>query len=434
MLVDRAQGIRGSDSPRAQLGAVGRISGVDWIIVALACVYAFILHFGSLFRFSNDEASEGVSTIVALTIIVFGVPRILRGLSAERLFQVLLFAISWSVLASAIIGYETHTALIEAIRLGGYVALSAVIMSTPFSPRAAFALWSSVALGLLASAVLSVVDFLGWIDIPGANSVQAATDVGSVSVDQAAGFFARRSAMAAVFSLSIAGCFVFAFRQARLQVAGFFFLCGMFGMLCLFFTHNRSGLLSPLIALAAYMWVTPIIPTGRKVLIGLAGLAVAVLVLVGLSTLFPLQTEVYKQSLDIFDDRRDAENVKSDLARVQLLKIALDSMAAAPLGHGFTAIAIGTETMNAHNVITYIAWALGLMAIPVFAAITMIVIARVRLHPGENPTAHFDAGRWALLSWMLHNMTHNSIAMGLGWIALGVVLGARKRLPTVRYV
>ena len=138
-----------------------------------------------------------------------------------------------------------------------YVALAAVVSRTFLSQSQVFILWICIAVRLVLSAALTIVDFAGIVDVPYNNNLWLTTKIGVERVEQASGFFARRSGMAAIFSIGIAGSLVFALAHASLAVRLFFLMAGSTGLLCVFLTHNRSGVLGPLAVVSVYALLSP---------------------------------------------------------------------------------------------------------------------------------------------------------------------------------
>jgi hypothetical protein len=326
------------------------------------------------------------------------------------------------------LGGEAAGTLSSVVELAGYLLLAAAISRTRWRPSQLSALWLLMAGGLFISSSLTIVDYAGIVDIPYNNDATRSTSAGGFSVWQASGFFARRSGMAAIFVLSITGSLVLALARESVKARLYFLAAASSGLLCLFLTHNRSGVLSAIAVVAVYTLVSPRFRGGRRIKILLGGAAASGIFLAIVILFFPEHVAVYRAKLG-FIGLADT-TWESDAYRYELFIAAIKSIGKNPLGNGFTMITLpGGIAYNPHNVVTAIIWAAGgfsFIWLPLFtAALYLSLGRRLANRPARPLPVESDALSCALLAWLLNGMTHNTIFTGLAWALFGLMLSIR---------
>jgi hypothetical protein len=321
-------------------------------------------------------------------------------------------------------------ALISLLKVTCYVLLAAVVSRTRLGEAQVLTLWICLAGSLLVSAGLTVIDFSGIVDIPYNNNLWIATRVGGVDVEQASGFFPRRSAMAAIYSISIVGSLVFALAHRSLVLRLFFLSAGSIGLLCVFLTHNRSGVLGSLAVIAVYTLVSPRFRGFRRIGIVVAGVVIGLILLIITVRYYPEHASIYLAKLGFIG--LSETTWESDHFRIDLFLAAVKSIGTNPLGNGMTLVKLpGGVLMSSHNVVTEIIWEAGIFSLiwlPVFAATLYSYFSRRRFlgRSARLPAAiEYDAVSCALFVWLVNGMVHNTIHTGLAWILFGVVISAR---------
>lgn len=410
--------------------AGGLASPADRLIFfPLLCLYAILVQFGSLVRFSTDESSRGVSTGIVLVVIGLGAWRCLRALLEEQIFWVLGILIVYLTLPSLLVS-EPRAAFGQLFELTGYVLLAAVISRTNLRASQVGLLWGCIAVGVLLSAGLTIADFAGVVDVPYNNDLLIETKAGGQVVQQATGFFARRSGMAAVFSLGITGSLVLGLAHRSLTARGFFLVAGVAGLLCLFLTHNRSGVLGSGFVVLAYASLSPRFRGASRIGILLASTLVGLGFLAIVYRYYPEHVSIYLVKLGF---RGLAETSwESDYARVDLFQTALKSLTVRPLGNGLTLIELpGGLSLNPHNLITAIIWGAGIFAfvwLPLLGVTLYVYFGRrfgSRRGAQLRANLYGDAVSCALVAWLLNGMAHNTLFTGLAWLLFGVTIANR---------
>jgi hypothetical protein len=404
--------------------------GVNWLLFfPLICVYVVLVHFGSLFRFTAEETSRGPSTFIVVALIMLGLGRVIRAFTTEKFIFWTLAALIMYLVMLAAFTPDPSAALWQPIELGGYVLLGAAISRTEWSRSRLSILWLLMAGALFISSFLTIVDYAGIIDVPYNNDATTSTATAGLEVWQASGFFVRRSGMAAIFGLTIAGSLALALAHESPLTRLYHFAAAAAGLLCLFLTHNRSGVLSAIAVIGVYTLVSPRFQGSRRINILLGAAVAGVFLLAVVIAFFPEHLVVYVAKLG-FIGLAD-ETWASDAYRLKLFIAAIQGVGENPLGNGFTKIPLkGGLLMNPHNMVTAIIWASGLFSffwLPTFAAAVCTSFSRRFTSPRKRPHAppESDAIACALFAWLLNGMTHGMIFTGLAWVLFGLMLSIR---------
>jgi len=416
-----------NQAPRGGLSLTGV---VNWLLFfPLVCVYVVLVHFGSLFRFSAEENARGPSTYIVLALVALGIGRIARAFVTEKLiFWTLTALVIYVAVTTALLPLPL-AALNAPLEFAGYVLLAAAISRTRWRRSQISTIWILMAGGLLVSSSLTIVDYIGMIDVPYNNEATTSTTAAGLKVWQASGFFPRRSGMAAFFGLSITGSLVLALAHESFRARLYFLAAASSGLLCLFLTHNRSGVFAAIFVIAIYTLLSPRFKGSRRINILLGASVAGGLLLTVVILLFPDHLTVYVAKLG-FIGLAD-ETWSSDRYRVDLFVAAIRSITENPLGNGFTKISLSSGlAMNPHNVVTAIIWATGIFSfiwLPLFAAAVYLALSgRLENRSDRAPLrVESDALTFALFAWLVGGMTHNILFTGLAWIMFGLMLSIR---------
>lgn len=132
-------------------------------------LYAFLVHFGTVFRFTDVESAAGTSTILAVLVIVLAGIRGCQAAIRINVYQTLLGLIFWIGLVSAPLarGASQINSLVQVATMIGYVLFAAAVSVTVRSERWASRIIFFLGLGLAIASFLTIVDYLGIIDVPG---------------------------------------------------------------------------------------------------------------------------------------------------------------------------------------------------------------------------------------------------------------------------
>jgi hypothetical protein len=399
------------------------------VFFPLICIYGVLAYFGTVVKFSDDLNSQGPSTIIALVLILLGANRVFRAFLEERIFWVLGILVLYLVVPSALVPDEA-TSMRLLVELTGYVLLAAAVSRMRLDRSQLFVFWACLAGALLLSSVITLVDHAGIVDVPYNNETTAETRMAGQSVKQASGFFLSRSTMAVFFSLGITGSLVLALaHRGRLRARVYFLSAGIAGLLCLFLTHNRSGVLGSAAVVAVYALVSPRFRGIRRIGILMGAGLLGVIFIAIVARYYPEHATVYMAKLGFVGLAETT--VSSDVLRVDLFVEAIRSLATDPLGHGYTKIPLpGGKLLNPHNLVTRVIWAAGLFSflwIPLFGVTLYSYFSRRFGNPptGTSASVESDAVSYALLAFIVNGMTHEGSFTGLAWLLLGLMVSVR---------
>ena len=418
-----------TSAPLAQGSAPFRPMMDRYFFFPLLCIYVMVVQFGSLGRYSDAESSFGLSTVIVAIFVLFGMQRLVWATIGERVFWVIGLLLLYLVIPS-VMSEEPIKSLLMLLQVACYIALAAVASRTFLSRSQVFTLWVCIAAGLFVSAALTIVDFAGLVDVPHNNDLWLTTKVGAEQVEQASGFFMRRSGMAAIFSIGIAGSLVFALAHASLAVRLFFLVTGSTGLLCVFLTHNRSGVLGPLAIVMVYALVSPRFRGLRKIGMLMVSIVIGMSFFFFIVRYYPEHASIYTAKLGFLG--LSDTTWESDYLRIDLFIAAMRSMGSKPLGNGFSMVRLPSGIwLNAHNVVTAIIWAAGIFSLvwlPIFAATVFSYFRGTPSRRGgvRRPSSvENDAVMCGLFTWLANGMTHNSLQTGLAWLLFGVLISGR---------
>jgi hypothetical protein len=360
--------------------------------------------------------------------VVLGLIPAVVVVTRERVYQLLLILLVFMTVSSALSDATVMESLLRAAQLGFYVGLSAVVAATLHTSQWMHRFWMAAIFGMAISGMLTIVDFVGIWDVPRNNELGFSTQIGSGRVEQAAGFFFNRTGMAAVFVFSITGALIIAIANNNLAIRVKCGLAAAIGLIAIALTHNRSAVLSSVLAMLAYIVMSGRLGSVRRVR-QLIAVAVAGFVCIGVLLIyFPEHVAVYVEKL-AFVSGSDAAS-ESDRSRFTLFMIAVKSLGVSLIGNGFTDVKYGlmeSQRINPHNIITGLLWGAGILFIvwlPFFVVtLRSRVVRALKVVSHDRTTAvYLDAACYALLAWLLHNMTHYSLNTGIVWVGLGVIL------------
>ncbi len=201
-------------------------------------------------------------------------------------------------------------------------------------------------------------------------------------------------------------------------------------MLCVFLTHNRSGVLGPLAIVSVYALVSPRFRGLRKIGMLMASIVIGICFFFFVARYYPEHASIYTAKLGFLG--LSDTTWESDYLRVDLFIAAIRSLGSKPLGNGFSMIRLPSGIwLNAHNVVTAIIWAAGVFSLvwlPIFAATVFSYFrgtqSRRRGVRGPSSVEH-DAVICGLFTWLANGMTHNSLQTGLAWLLFGVLISDR---------
>jgi hypothetical protein len=294
-------------------------------------------------------------------------------------------------------------------------------------------------IGGFISSTLTLIDFFGIVDVPHVNDGNAfytATSLGAVL--QASGPFARRSAMAAYFSLLIplAVLMVLNVKSLSKSTKLFYILTSLTSFVALLLTHNRAGLLGPLIAIVIISISTARSPAKVLRLLGVAVIGIG-LVSWLLATVFHSQWVVYEALLRLNNEPVQGSYVteESDAIRLVLFQFVMSSLKGNPIGNGYSLLE-GWRNPHAdpHNIASQIIWAAGGLGIVWLVYFSVGFFRRIK--PRFTKVALRDPfSRYvivltgSLLGFVTCGMMHQILGTGMAWLFLGMILKMSTALP-----
>jgi len=410
-----------------KLGTSRAASIERWIYAPLIVMYVVSVQFATVTRSPSTETDSGLSTAVMALLLVVAPLRGLRGLLTEPLLWGVLILLLYLIVPTAMAGGGVP--LFRLAMMSAYLLVAASVSRCTFSKEQYGVIFNALAASLLISAFLTIVDFMGLVDVPYCNEITFDTKLDGTRTEQASGFFDHRSAMAAVFSIAITSSAILAVTTDRMRSRLLYSLAATLGLIALFLTHNRSGVLGSILVVGFFAVFSRRFTRSQRVwLLGTAGLA-SVFLLGVIGVLFPEHLDVYVAKLGFLGlaDR----TWESDSLRVDFFIFALQSLGTNPLGHGLSKLEFYPGVfISPHNVITAIIWAGGLFSLCwllVYGAVVAAYLSRMhRIFAGRNAawSATTEASAYSLLVWIVNGMTHQTLATGLAWLLLGLFLAS----------
>ncbi len=418
--------MQGRGSAKSTTGAARHVivsPGKRRLVFWLTMVYVFIVHHGSLFRFSTAENSPGLSTVLAAVIILVGFSSIKRGLLNHPTCKLLTTLCVLAFLASAFSPFGFVEPLISLAKLMLYYLVALVVASQYFSRKEISQIILASVSGLFLASAMTIVDSAGLVKIPKCNELQYTSKVHEGAkmrrVSQASGFFARRSAMAAYYCISIVSAYFLILGSKNIRVRLLGVAAFAAGLGCVMSTHNRSAVISVILSVLCFVAFRKSVSSSKRINL-IIGTAVVGIVSGWLALVFMSDhIDVYLSKFSYLTSNGAAGESQSDLGRIKLLHFTLDQMWECPLGHGLTSLKLANgRRYSPHNIVTALIWAIGLWAflwVPMFAY-AMSQIAKIK------KSALADLLLFSLLAGFLNSMTHDSLFTGLAWVYFGLLL------------
>lgn len=408
---------------------------------ALFMVYLFLAPLGNVARFSTAEAGYGATTVLLLAVVGFKLIPNLRVLRRDKLLFSLAILTAWMGVVSFVTP-NMLAGLAGAFGFALYVLFACAAYRINWNSVALHRLLMSFVFGGFVCSLFTIVDFFGIVDIPRFNEgagLYTSTSLGSVL--QASGPFPRRSALATYFALLIP-LSVQLTRYVKPMRTTHRLICestAVMASITLLLTHNRAGLIGAWIAVALISLVTAQSP-GKFFRLLAAGITVAAIGGWVLVTYFPAQLIVYEALLKIGDMKIEGYYVEgSDQIRLNLFLHAIRSLAANPLGNGYTLVRglAGHPNADAHNIATQIIWAAGVVGIGWLVFFVVVIVRRLRRLVSKealrDPTLRYGIViASGLFGWAITGMMHQILGTGVAWLLAGALIKLTRGRPAVQ--
>jgi hypothetical protein len=378
--------------------------------------------------------------VLLLLVVLLALPSALKTTLREPVFQAFGVLILWMIGASAL-APEPLDALVNGGTLVVYLFAAATAFHYLCDDNRIFQLLTALALAGCLGAMATIVDHMGLVDLPGVNEATSATHTELGYIMQASGPFARRSAMAAYYTLIISTCILLPLlcRSLKTGAKVFFFFTAGLCALALMLTHNRAGVLGAAMAAGAVAIASARSPI--RLIRTLSIIAVIALVLIAAVNLwFPDLWMAYQTLLGIGGVASADDLSESDQSRLVFAQLALLSVLNNPIGHGYSLLAgvPGYEgyLVDPHNILSQVIWGSGLFGLFWLLFFGSRAAARsLRLLRGRSSKE--PSGQLllvllgALLAFLLTGMTHTIISTGVAWILFGTLLRLVRRQEAV---
>lgn len=405
------------------------------LLMIVIVTYSFLAPLGNLARFGNHEGAFGVTTILLLVLVLGGLTVLPTVFSRERVFQALLLLILW-LIAASIFAAEPLGALLNGGSLLVYLGGAMLAYHAFSSPDRVLLFLKTLCLAGLIGSLVTIIDFLGFLNFPGVNEQIKGTRTEHGHILRASGMFYRRTAMAAYYVLIITMGLGFALFATRMKRSSrfFFFLAAVSCFIALALTHNRSGVIAPMLALVIVYSLRASNPL-QLIRVGLSSALSLGVIAIVVVQIFPDLWFAYKHILSIGSD---APRAASDALRWEFAKHAIASLASNPLGHGYSWLvgtpSYGSVPVDPHNILTQVIWGAGFIGILWLVVIGWWCRKVFVLMMSRSLTRSLEGQLWlvmvaALVAFFLNSMMHTSISTGVAWFLFG---GAVRLTITVR--
>lgn len=394
--------------------------------------YAFSVCFGSYLRI-EAVIPVGVSTALLIPVFLLMFSRVFYKFPLEQIFLLLFALVTYTFFAALFSPTGVFLAFKNSSILGAYVLVAVCVYSANFSSKYIVGFILSFTLGLLVTSSLSLLDYYNFVSLSGVNDQILITKVSGFEVEQGSGFFANRSAMAAYLSLLVPICFWMGVTSHSNRHRILYFSSVIFALIMLASSHNRSGLLAIVlsISIGAFFFGGVTSGTGLRRLVLVGILLTAIFSVLALFYPDHFSVLLAKYLFIVPDSSGNLD--ETDNLRFLLLKGSLMELLSNPFGHGLSKVYIPEKMpfpLDAHNVLTHIVWSAGIIGI-----IWLIVLAPLLARKLKIPRSSvgddlrvLQAINIGLLSWLINNMFHNSLAIAMLWILFGMTLSLRRNL------
>ena len=398
-------------------------------------LYAFFAPLGNLVRFGSEENAFGATSIIITLICLSSFQIGLRVAQRHFVFKAFAIIIVW-MMAASFFAVDPVGAFVNGGSLVFYFILMAVAFFYLQEERLIFKTLALFCFGGLISSLITVVDFLGVIHVPGFNESTFGTATDQGAILQASGPFSRRTALAAYYTIVIASGLLMSliYRHTTLLKRFLFFSSAVMCAIALMLTHNRAGIIS-----AAFSCVYILL--GRSLSLQKVLIFVLLILLGGyalasaMKSFFPDALIVYGALIGIGEIYVvDTYQAESDAIRFVLLWHSLTSVVTNPIGHGYSLLFGVSERVDEladpHSMLTQVIWGAGFFGLVwLFYMLRLGLMETVKLVRQEGHQTSINSLALAilggLLSFFIAGLAHTLISTGIAWLLLGALLRLR---------
>lgn len=396
------------------------------IALLLAGLYCFFIPFGDVLR-RGEEASLGLASLLIAGFVLISINRHMLAALMHPLALVLSAMIFLSVVG--LISYPGNfvAGLTRTAATYFYVVVLVAAVSIETRGDELDRIINFLVCGMLVASTIAIVDSLGFYKFSFLKDAATASKVDGQQIEQAGGFFSRRSAMAAVYAVAVPLMAVIGLKKNTLVMRCLYLAASSVSWIALFLTHNRSGVLA---IVAVVLWYIVYYSEGslaKRLGSSLITVVVAGAFFAVVSIYFSEDLFVYVEKLSFLVEK-DGEASRSDASRIYFFIEAIKSLGSSPLGNGFTLMYTDLYGFKSpHNIITYLIWATGVLSFVWLPLLFVQFKKSLRSNRYKTSSSEFYvlAIKLGVISFMLNNMTHNSFNTGIFWLLLGLGIGHR---------
>lgn len=410
----------------------------DKIIFFLVSCYFFITPFGNVFRFSLQENSLSVGTIIVFLVVLLTFLKTMPMFFKKKIWFILFLLLFWLLFSS--LYADDKTAYIMLFQLFIYVLFAMGLATINFTTDRLNRFFLVTISALLISSILTIVDFWGIMNIPYFNDFSYGGKIlGGAKVMGASGPFGSRTGMASYYAILLILIVVYGFTVRNKYIQIFSLITVIIGIIALMISFNRAAPFAIIIATLIFI-VQGINTVKSKAKVVLCLIFFAFFSIVVIQKYFPRQTKAisYKMQLTIgigeYSENDLESQRESDALRGYLLKTALKKVFENPIGHGLTRIPInnGEFMRNPHGNITQIIWGTGFFGIfwIIILGVQCLKLFTIKL---DYPFyIYHESIKYGLLGWGLVSMTHTNWATGIAWALIGIMIRLNQATPRAK--
>jgi hypothetical protein len=401
-------------------------------VLFLLCIYFAVSLFGNVFRFSPEEGSLGIGTILLCAIVVLTFKDALKEFFKKKLWFALLLLLALCSFSSLFGDWETGYFYL--LHLTIYVLFAAGLSTIRFTLKNLNVLFGVIIFSLLISSTITSLDFAGIINAPYFNDfTEGVRTADNINIVGASGPFLGRNYMCAYFGPLLPAIAIFGFlaRQKSIQIPAF--AAFVSGLTALLISFNRAAPLAFCLSILLFC-VSLANPLRIKARIfggSLLGICASLLIIY---LCFPDQMTAIKYKVNLtlgvgnYREEHFGKQRKADLRRIEIAKETTKDIATHPFGHGLTSIetTVSEQKIGAHNNITQIIWATGFFGI---LWIPFFVLCLIQTFRKANLSHHspYKGIKYGLFAWFLISLVHVNWATGIMWALLGIFVSQCSR-------
>jgi glycosyltransferase involved in cell wall biosynthesis len=396
------------------------------------CLYMFLIPFGQCFRFQTAENALGISSVLALIMIIWRMPNILAILKTNFFVQMLvILSLHLAFTNLQLNGQEQWAAYKTNAMFLIYAGLTAYVIGLSLDQKQQRILFLVMSSAILLSSLLTLIDYRKIIDIPYFNEY--------IYKRGPTGPFLRRSSFAMIWSVYLTFILAYGMQKSEKAVKFLVFFTVGLGAAAIAITRNRSFFYSfmaiaLLIIIGLYFQHRAI----KKALLNLSYfLTIGFFMYTILAVFFPLKLDQIKKtghySGQAYYSQEQYKQVqikskKADQLRLLTLQKAARQIFSKPWGNGISRIPIQSfkNKVDPHSNLVWLLWATGWIG-----AIWLLMIAiwfKQKLRVYNN---FFNDQRFPFVfagaAWLLTGLVHTNWTMGAGWIMIGILISLKPK-------